>query len=427
MKIVKASITKATCIFILALSTLLVPSAEGQGLNGATGSVFKVNPEQRSFELLKETEYDPRTDIGRSRFTVYWNDQTRLTKVTERANFDGIAGPVMADFGGLDEKNIKALSVGMPFVAPKVSLLPGDQNAAGFSAERRQVVGWFTPDSGPSARSGSVQVNGKPVKVSVKGAKSRIEVREAFKSDDLGKGLWKATLRGAESEGRFLITSMEVQPLEDPRKTDDPKLPRVLVVGDSISMNYHEAAKRALGGVANYHRNEGNASSTVAGVANMELWLGEYKERGLHWDVIQFNHGLHDLKQTYDAATDTFGAHSVPLEDYKRNLEKEISILKKTGAKLIWCSTTPVPNDNKGTYARHKGAELDFNRAALEVMKLHPEILVTDLHQVIDASPLFDNWRRGNDVHFNRADEQTLLGEAVAATIRKALSPPAGN
>ncbi len=425
MKIIRASITRATCMLILALSSPPVWSAAGQGLNGATGSVFKVNPEQRSFELLKETEYDPKTDIGRSRFTVYWNDQTRFTKVTERTSFEGLAAPVIADFNGLDEKNTKALSEGMPFVASKVSLLPGEKNAGGFSAERRQVVGWFTPDSGPTAKSGSIQVNGKPVKVSVRGAKSRIEVREAFNVADLGKGLWKATLRGAETDGRFLITSMDVQALEDPRKSDDPKLPRVLVVGDSISMNYHEAAKRALAGVANYHRNEGNASSSTAGVANMELWLGDYKERGLHWDVIQFNHGLHDLKQTYDASTNTFGAHSVPLDDYKKNLEKEITILKRTGAKLIWCSTTPVPNDNKGTYARHKGAELDFNRAALEVMKLHPEILITDLHQVVDGSPVFDTWRKGNDVHFNRG-EQTRLGEAVAATIRKALSLPSG-
>ena len=159
----------------------------------------------------------------------------------------------------------------------------------------------------------------------------------------------------------------------------------------------------------------------------MELWLGDYKEKGMHWDVIQFNHGLHDLKQSYDAATGVFGDYAVPLEDYQKNLEKEIAIMKKTGAKLIWCSTTPVPNDNKGTYARRKGAEREFNQAALEVMRRHPEILITDLQQLVDQSPAFDNWRKGIDVHFYTEEEQKLLGEAVAATVRKALATPAGN
>jgi acyl-CoA thioesterase-1 len=212
-------------------------------------------------------------------------------------------------------------------------------------------------------------------------------------------------------------------PLADPRNTDDPKLPRVLVVGDSISMNYHEAAKNALTGVANYHRIEGNSFSTVFGVANMELWLGDYKQPGQHWDVIQFNHGLHDLKQTYDAATDTWGDYAVSLEDYKRNLEREIAIMQQTGAKLIWCSTTPVPNSNKGQYARRKGAAAVFNQAAMEVMRKHPEIQVNDLYQVVAGSPVFDDWRKGNDVHFRPA-EQAVLGEAVAAAVRKALKKP---
>ena len=212
-----------------------------------------------------------------------------------------------------------------------------------------------------------------------------------------------------------------VEEKPDPRETDDSNLPRVLVIGDSISMNYHDAAKQALDGIANYHRIEGNASNVKNGVRKAPTWLGNYHEKGLHWDVIQFNHGLHDLKQKYDSKTETWGDYSVPLETYQQNLEKLIGILKQTDAVLIWCSTTPVPNSNKGRYARRQGAAADFNRAAAEVIKKHPEILVTDLYQTVDEAPAFDAWRKGRDVHFYRKEEREILGKAVAATIRRAL------
>nr|MCU0780880.1 prolyl oligopeptidase family serine peptidase [Akkermansiaceae bacterium] len=59
------------------------------------------------------------------------------------------------------------------------------------------------------------------------------------------------------------------------------------------------------------------------------------------------------------------------------------------------------------------------------VLRGHPDILVTDLHAVVDGSPVFDAWRRKNDVHFHQEAERRALGEAVAATIRKALAKPA--
>ena len=407
----KTSILSALC----ALLPLAAPASE------TTGKILQVDLTDQSFELLKETEYDPKTDIGRSRFTCRWTDQTTFRKTEEKTSFAGIKGPVLAEFRGIDAASAKALAERKPFVARVATLMEDAPSSVKPGVSENLVIALFTPDAGENPRSGHITLDGTEVPVSLRQQNHRIFHHQTITPDELTKGFWQASLTTREQDGKLLVDRIDAIPLPDPRLTDDPRLPRVLVIGDSITMNYHEAAKASLKGIANYHRNDGNAFSSEHGVRNSELWLGNYREKGLHWDVIQFNHGLHDLKQSYDPKTDTFGSYAIPLDAYKANLEKQIAILRKTGAKLIWCTTTPVPNDNKSTYARRKGASAEFNAAALDVIRHHPDILVSDLHGLIDSSPIFDNWRKQDDVHFYQKEEQQILGKAVATTIRKAL------
>ena len=238
-----------------------------------------------------------------------------------------------------------------------------------------------------------------------------------FSPAELGQGNWLAVVQGREESSRFVATTVTVSARPDPLEGEDANLPRVLVIGDSISMNYHEAAKSALAGVANYRRCEGNSFSSNYGMQYVDFWLGDYQKAGYQWDVIQFNHGLHDLKQTGPDAP-----YAVPIEDYKTNLRRVIRQLQKTGASLIFCTTTPVQNSTGGRYGRQKGAEMVFNKAALEVIAEYPEIQVTDLAKVVNESSVFDKWRTGRDVHYYKAHEQEVLGAAIAGGIKKALA-----
>ncbi len=408
---------------LIALSALgLSPASANPGLDGATGHIFKFDAEKKTFELLKETEYDPKTETVRSRFTVHWTDGTEVEKVSQKTSFAGLGQQLQVVFEEIDKKNAEAFYEGKPFIAGAATVFSGRGFPPKWKDNILRIHCTFTPDPGDAPTSGTFEFKGKRVKVSVRPKVGTITLYEMGSPVDLTKGFWQATIHGAETDGRFVIRSMEVTPLPDPLATDDPKLPRVLIIGDSISMNYFDAAKEELKGVANLHRSEGNAGPSTRGVLNAELWLGDYAEKGRQWDVIQFNHGLHDLKQAYEAKTDTWGEFAVPMEDYKANLEKEIAILKKTGAKLIWCATTPVPNSNKGEYARRKGACVDFNKAALEVMEKHPEIRINDLHATVTNSPVFDNWRTTIDVHFYKKEECQALGKAVADAVRTALA-----
>lgn len=73
--------------------------------------------------------------------------------------------------------------------------------------------------------------------------------------------------------------------------TDVAGLPRVLLIGDSISIGYTLAVRELLADKANVHRPPTNCGPTIQGVKQIDAWLGDGR-----WDVIHFNFGLHDLK-----------------------------------------------------------------------------------------------------------------------------------
>lgn len=403
----------------------------GVDLDGVRGKIFQADAEARTFELLKETVFDPKTDEGRSRHTVHWIPETRFVRVDRQNSFEGLNGERLAHIRPLKKETAESEKDGeKTFVTLNVTVFADSEDGTGWSRNEDDVLAPFTPDpTSHKHRGGAVTIDGTSVPVRLRGPRAQVDVRTVVAATAVGSGFWETRIHGArDEEGRFVASRMDLYPRVDPRTVDDPDLPRVLVVGDSISMNYHRAAKVALDGVANYHRIDGNGGPSDHGVVCMALWLGDYEQEGLHWDVIQFNHGLHDLKQFYDEETGTYGAHQVELDDYKANLEKEIQIMRKTGAVLMWCATTPIPNSyfgrwRQGLMGRREGEAMVYNRAALEVLENHPDILVNDLHKVIreDDSGVFDNWRKGKDVHFWGRNEQEGVGKAVAAAIQRAL------
>lgn len=178
---------------------------------------------------------------------------------------------------------------------------------------------------------------------------------------------------------------------------DDPRLPRVLIIGDSVSRGYTLATRAALAGQANVHRAPENCGGTSRGLSKLDVWLGDGR-----WDVIHFNFGIHD--------------RGTPIADYVKRLEQLVARLQRTGAKLIWASTTPIPDDpaQKQTAA----SIVERNQAAAEVMK-RQGIPVTDLFTAI--SPQVGELRLPPpNVHFKESGYD-FLGQRVAAGIASRL------
>lgn len=195
---------------------------------------------------------------------------------------------------------------------------------------------------------------------------------------------------------------------------DDPVLPRVLLIGDSISIGYTLPTREKLKGKANVHRPATNCGPTLRGVKDLDEWLGDGK-----WDVVHFNFGLHDLKYIDDANKNTApekGRQQVPPEQYEKNLEQIAERLKKTGAILIFATTTPVP---AGEPQRVHDDAVKYNEIALRVMKKH-DVRIDDLHAFCGQPSMKDGQLPAN-VHFTKEGYATL-GEEVAKQIEAALA-----
>jgi len=181
---------------------------------------------------------------------------------------------------------------------------------------------------------------------------------------------------------------------------DEPGLPRVLLIGDSISIGYTVPVRNLLRGKANVHRILENGATTANGVAKLDAWLGSGK-----WDVIHFNFGLHDIKIMDD------GKHQVELDAYEANLRKIVARLKSTGARLIFATTTPVP-DGKLNPPRKAADVAPYNAVARKVMR-ETGVEVDDLYGFV--LPRVAEIQRPANVHYTDAGYAALAGQVAAS------------
>jgi hypothetical protein len=203
-------------------------------------------------------------------------------------------------------------------------------------------------------------------------------------------------------------------------------LPRVLLLGDSISIGYTPFVVSMLAGIANVSRpTKGgrpiNWGSTDFGVASLGQQLGDGR-----WDVIHFNWGLHDIayrnpeSQEQGHRDKINGTLSTEPDRYKSNLEQIVALLKRAGTKLIWASTTVVPPNEAG---RFEGDEVKYNEIAKEIMEDNG-VLINDLYNVSrQFGP--EMFTAPGNVHFTKEGYEKLAAQ-VASTIQSALAGHAG-
>jgi lysophospholipase L1-like esterase len=194
-----------------------------------------------------------------------------------------------------------------------------------------------------------------------------------------------------------------------------PKLPKILLLGDSIRMGYAPIVVKKLQGIAEVvHPEKTNGADTPTTLKNLDAWLAQYQPDLVHW-----NNGLHDLKFSKKSQT-----HQVPLDEYAKNLAEIAKKLSQaTKGKVIFVTTTPIIDDRHA----QRGADFDrfdrdvrlFNDKALSVM--HPlGIPVHDLNAIVQHyGP--DKLMAKDGTHYSPAGSE-ILATAVADCLQRHLA-----
>jgi lysophospholipase L1-like esterase len=192
--------------------------------------------------------------------------------------------------------------------------------------------------------------------------------------------------------------------------------PRVLIIGDSISIGYFPFVKKELAPVADVVHNPGNAQSTINGLARIRQWLGNGK-----WDLIQFNWGLWDLAYRRPAPGKPMqedkkhGKITCSLKDYARNLDSLVAILKATHARLVFVTTSYVPTGEPGRFTRDPER---YNQVAVRIMKANG-IAVNDIYRA--SEKIHRQYGLGDaNVHYTRQGYR-MLAPHIARFIKKEL------
>lgn len=187
---------------------------------------------------------------------------------------------------------------------------------------------------------------------------------------------------------------------------DKNDLPRVLLIGDSITRGYFGDVEKRLSGKAFCARL--TTSTSVADPSFSDevlLLLKRYK-----FAVIHFNNGLHGWG--YDES------------QYRTGLLRLVQTFEKhaAGAKLIWVTTTPVrTRGNLRQISQRTERVRARNRVAASIMR-ERGIPTNDLFELVERHP---EWQSGDGVHFNQEGKKAQ-GAAVAASVSKCLSQTAG-
>ena len=178
---------------------------------------------------------------------------------------------------------------------------------------------------------------------------------------------------------------------------NETDLPRVLLIGDSITRAYYPEVEKHLEGKAYVGRLASSAFiSDPVLLKQIEMVLGEYK-----FNVIHFNNGMHGWQ------------HSE--KEYEQAFPKYLKIIQECApnAKLIWADTTPLkasPTMPAGNQTQATDERIAARNAIALKFAQAEGIPVDDLNTPMRGHPELHS----DNVHFNDQGIALQAGQVAA-------------
>lgn len=173
---------------------------------------------------------------------------------------------------------------------------------------------------------------------------------------------------------------------------------KILLIGDSIRMNYMPVVAKNLYGIAEVYGPEENCRFAKYTLCNINDWL---RLPGTEPDIIHWNNGIWDI--TRFNGTDCLTSVSHYLEDMSRILKE----LRTTHARIIFATTTPVDDQNPVQ------SNIDIDRLNRNIVPYMREqgIEINDLNAFV--RPHIDTYIAEDHVHLTKEGMKQVGGEVT--------------
>ena len=153
----------------------------------------------------------------------------------------------------------------------------------------------------------------------------------------------------------------------------------VLLLGDSIRMAYQKRVTELLGGEFHVSAPGENCRFAAYTLNSLRMWLPKMPKP----DIIHWNNGLWDTAILYPE--DGCFTH---IGEYADALEKILRELQKTGAKIVFASSTPVSPEKEflttAAPPAHKNEDIRRYNAAARIIMEQNGIEINDLYQLVE-------------------------------------------